>query len=88
MSRNVVVEYKGIDAATAGHAVYRASKFSVSAKANFGLWKARVSGGYQNSRSSRTYSMESTSDGLRISIPGAQIIGYYTRVVPKFPSMP
>lgn len=28
----------------------------------------------------------STADGLKIDIPGAQIIGYYCDVVPKFPN--
>jgi hypothetical protein len=31
--------------------------------------------------------MESTSDGLRVSIPGAQIIGYYIQVMPEFPAI-
>ena len=26
-----------------------------------------------------------TANGLKIKIPGAQLIGYYTRVLPKFP---
>ena len=29
--------------------------------------------------------MESSSNGLRVSIPGAQIIGYYIQVIPEFP---
>ena len=85
LSRNVNIEFVGVTAAQSARAVRTASSTSYSFGGGFGFWKARVSGGSSRSSSHRTFSTESTSNGLRISIPGAQIIGYYTQVMPKFP---
>jgi hypothetical protein len=85
LSRNVNVEFLEISAAQAARAVRTSSSSSFSVSGGFGFWKASVSGGRSSSSSHRTFSAESSSNGLRISIPGAQIIGYYTQVMPKFP---
>ena len=85
MSRNVVIEYKGISASQSAHAVHVATSTSFSVSGGFSFWSASASGSFSNSRSSRTFQAESSSDGLRITIPGAQIIGYYTQVLPEFP---
>ena len=89
LSRNINLEFKGISASQSVHAVHTASSTSYSFGGSYGcgFWSASasVSGSHQSSRSMKTFSAESTSDGLRISIPGAQIVGYYTQVVPKFP---
>lgn len=85
LSRNINLEFVGISAAQSAHAVRVASSTSYSASGGFGFWRGSVSGGTRSSSTTRTFSAESTSDGLRISIPGAQIIGYYTQVMPKFP---
>ena len=85
LSRNINIEFKGISASRAAHAVHVATSTSFSASGGFGFWSASVSGSFSNSRAQRTFSAESTSDGLRVSIPGAQIIGYYTQVLPEFP---
>jgi hypothetical protein len=85
LSRNINIEFKGISASRAAHAIHVATSTSFRASGGFGFWKASVSGSFSNSRSQRTFSAEATSDGLRISVPGAQIIGYYTQVLPEFP---
>lgn len=85
LSRNINVEFLEISAAQSAHAVRTASSSSYSLSGGFGFWKASISGGHSSVRSQRTFKAESTSDGLRITIPGAQIIGYYTQVMPKFP---
>jgi hypothetical protein len=85
LSRNINLEFLGISAAQSARAVHRASSYSFSARGGWGPWSASVSGGKSRSNYHRTFSAESTSDGLRISIPGAQIIGYYIQVMPKFP---
>ena len=85
LSRNVNLEFRGISASQSARAVHRFSSYSYSARGGFGPWSARVSGGKTKSSSHRTFKMESTSNGLRVSIPGAQVIGYYTQVMPKFP---
>ena len=85
LSRNINIEFKGISASRSAHAVHVSTSTSFSASGGFGFWSASVSGSFSNSRSQRTFSAESSSDGLRITIPGAQIIGYYTQVLPEFP---
>ena len=85
LSRNVNIEFLEISAAQAARAVRTSSSSSFSVSGRFGFWKGGVSGGRRSSTSHRTFSAESSSNGLRISIPGAQIIGYYTHVMPKFP---
>ena len=85
LSRNVNIEFKDISASQSAHAVRVSTSNSFSVGGSFGFWGGSVSGSFRSSRSERTFSAESSSDGLRISIPGAQIIGYYTQVLPKFP---
>ena len=85
LSRNVNIEFRDISASSAAHAVRSATSASFSASGGFAFWSASSSGGFSNSRYQRTFSSESASDGLRITIPGAQIIGYYTQVMPEFP---
>ena len=90
LSRNVEIVFRGISASQSSHALHVATraKFNLKGSRGFGFWRARgkISGKYSSSNSTRTFSAESTSDGLRITIPGAQIIGYYTKVLPQFPS--
>lgn len=81
LSRNVEVEFTTSDASTSAHAVRVASSASVSG--GIGPWRASFS--YSGGRSRRTMNFASTSTGLRVTIPGAQVIGYYTQVVPRFP---
>ena len=81
LSRNVEVEFTTSDASTSTHAVRVASSASVSG--GIGPWRASFS--YSGGRSHRTMNFASTSTGLRVTIPGAQVIGYYTQVVPRFP---
>ena len=76
------VEFSTRDASTSTHAVRVASSGSISG--GVGFWSA--SGSYSYGRYQRTMQFESTATGLRVSIPGAQIIGYYTQVVPPFPN--
>ncbi|CAI8035380.1 hypothetical protein GBAR_LOCUS19863 [Geodia barretti] len=87
LSRNINVEFRGISASRSARAVRTASSSRFSARVGFGPWGGSVSGGKSQSSYHRTYSMESTSDGLRVSIPGAQIIGYYIQVMPEFPAI-
>ena len=81
LSRNVEVEFTTSDASTSTHAVRVASSASVSG--GIGPWRASVS--YSGGHSRRTMNFASTATGLRVTIPGAQVIGYYTQVVPHFP---
>ncbi len=81
LSRNIQFEFKGITADVAAHAVSISHRASLSG--GWGPFRASYSYGY--GKQERTYNAEATSNGLRITIPGAQIIGYVTQVVPEFP---
>lgn len=76
------MEFGGLDAKTKQKAL--TSSFGVSSKGSFGPisfgGSTSTSGSYSNMQAS------STADGLKIDIPGAQLIGYYCDVVPKFPN--
>lgn len=81
LSRNVVLDFSNTDIRHAARAVR--SSYSASASGGFGFWSASFS--FNHGRSHSTARFEQTSTGLRVSIPGAQVIGYYTQIVPKFP---
>ena len=83
LSRNVVLEFSGIDIQQSTSAIRESYSSSASASGGFGLWSASFS--FNHGRSHSTARMESTATGLRVSVPGAQVIGYYTQIVPKFP---
>ncbi len=57
--------------------------YSASLSGGFAFWSASFA--FNHGRSHSTSRMETTATGVRVSIPGAQVIGYYTQVVPKFP---
>lgn len=82
LSRNVELEFKTKDASVAAHAV--SVSHQASASGGFGPWRASFS--YSYGRKERTFNAEASSSGVRITIPGAQVIGYITQVMPKFPS--
>ncbi len=82
LARNVQLEFKGITADVAAHAVSVSHRASVSG----GWGPFRGSFSYSYGRRERTFSAEASSNGLRITIPGAQVIGYITQVMPKFPA--
>ena len=81
LSRNVTLDFKVDSASTSARAVSVGHSTSVSGR--YGPWRASFS--YNYGKRERSFRTESTSDGLRITIPGAQVIGYFTQVTPKFP---
>ena len=44
-----------------------------------------LSSKFSNSNQKASFQASSTATGLKIKVPGTQLIGYYTEVVPKFP---
>ena len=69
-------------------AVYQAIQQSSSQSGGLsvgGFWV--ISGGHSSAagRSSSSAKVESSDNGLRITIPGVMIIGYYTQNIPLFP---
>lgn len=81
LARNVEVEFSIADASVSARAVRQSTSIGVSGRVAF--WSASFSTSFGHSE--RTMSVESSATGLRVSIPGAQVIGYYTQVVPLFP---
>ena len=70
------------------HTSYAAS--SSSSSSGWGCFSFASRSDYSSSYSAqRSYSASfqasSSASGLKIAIPGVQVIGYYTRVVDKFP---
>ena len=75
------MNFRGAESNTTRHALSESS----SARLQGGYGPFNVGGSFSYGRKSSNLKVSSLSDGLQISIPGAQIIGYYTSVLPKFP---
>ena len=85
LARNVSIEFRELSSSAVYHAVQQSSSFSAGFSVG-GFWGsagASASGSWGNSESSAK--VESTDTGLRITMPGVSIIGYYTQNVPLFP---
>ena len=81
MAKEVTLEFSGLDASTKTSAL--SSSVGVAAKGNYGPFTFGGSTSTAGSHSSMKAS--STANGLKVEIPGAQLIGYYCDIVPKFP---
>ena len=89
LAKDVTMEFSGLDAKTKQSAL--STSFGLSSKGNFGPFSfgsGPVKLGLSPSMSTSSNNMRAsaTADGLKIELPGAQIIGYYCDVVPKFPN--
>lgn len=84
LAKDVSLTFRGLNSSHSRHAVQLSTTGSFYA--GFGPFVASSSFSYAHASSHlRVYSV---SNGLHIDIPGAQIIGYYTSVLPKFPKVP
>ena len=82
LARNVKLQFSGLDS----RSVSKAMQMVAGGSFNTGLplvfdFSATV--GIQRTKQSVT--ADCTANGMIIHIPGAQIIGYYTQVMPEFP---
>ena len=84
LAKDLSLKFRGADSNTTSHAVQMSA--SAHLKGSYGPFSASASFSYGHQSSNLKVS--SLSDGLQIDIPGAQIIGYYTSVLPKFPNEP
>ena len=75
------MEFSGIDNSAQGSALKTSASAQMSG--HFGPFSASSSFNYGHSKVKM--SAETTADGLKIRIPGAQVIGYYTTILPCFP---
>lgn len=84
LARDIELEFSKINSQTLQETV---STFShTSAHASFLCFSASFSSSSSNYKSRS--SVHRTANGMKIKMPGAQIIGYYTQILPKFPSSP
>ena len=81
LARDIEMEFSNINRKTFRETVSCMSKNSVSCNSQFLFFSATKS-----SSSSSTSKVHRTANGMKIQIPGAQVIGYYTQKLPKFPA--
>ena len=82
LAKDVSMTFRGLETSSNSHAM----KLSVSGKLSIGWGPFTLgSGSLSSGKTSSSMKVSSQSDGLHIDVPGAQIIGYYTSVLPKFP---
>ena len=81
LARNIKLQFSGVDSKSANHM----TQLSVGVKFSASYRMFTVSGAVGVNKLKQSMTVDRTSDGMIISIPGAQIIGYYTTVLPKFP---
>ena len=81
LAKDVSLEFRGVDSSVQSRALQESASAHMSG--NYGPFSASASFNYGKSESHMQ--AESTADGLRIKIPGAQLIGYYVTVLPCFP---
>lgn len=81
LAKDISMTFRGVDSSTTSHALQTSASGSMSG--SYGPFSA--SGSFSYGHKSSSLKVSSNSDGLQINIPGAQIIGYYTSLLAKFP---
>lgn len=82
LAKDVKMQFSGVDSATASHAIQQSAAGSLS----FSLGPFKAKGSFSAGHKSSSLKVSTSANSLQIEVPGAQIIGYYTSVLPKFPS--
>ena len=82
LSREVELEFSNVNRRTFRDTVSMFTRHS--AYASFFCFSSSFSSTRSNYRSRS--SVHRTANGMTIKMPGAQVIGYYTQVLPKFPA--
>ena len=81
LARNLSMEFSSTDSSSTSSFIAE----SLSVNTGVSVGPLSISASYMRSTQEATFQAESTSSGLRIGVPGVQMIGYYTDIVPKFP---
>ena len=81
LGRNINLEFHGLDQKHVSNALRVTTGVDVSGWYKGIMLQASV--GVE--RTKERVVADRTTNGLRITIPGAQIMGYYTNVLPQFP---
>ena len=82
LARDIELEFSNVDRSAFRNTVSSFTRFS--SHVNFFCFSASYSSTRSNYNSKS--SVHRTSNGMVIKIPGAQVIGYYTQKLPKFPA--
>ena len=81
LAHNVKLQFSGLDSSSVSHAMQMMAGGSFSASYNMFSMSASVGVGKEKQR----VTADTTANGMIINIPGAQVIGFYTQVMPQFP---
>ena len=81
LAKDVSMRFRGVSNNATSHALQESASGTFSG----GFGPFSVSSSFSYGHVSTKVHVSAQSNGLQIDIPGAQIIGYYTSVLPKFP---
>ena len=87
MARNVRLQYAGLDFNTVSKSMQVMVGIQTGGGPGYGLMGNMFGGGVGVNVGKKSMSAHRTANGMVIEIPGAQIIGYYTQVMPQFPKV-
>lgn len=81
LARNIQLEFDGLDYATSSYYMSQITKSSGGG----GFLFFHVHHSETKTKQVSHVQTSKTASGMKIKIPGAQLIGYYTETLPKFP---
>ena len=81
IAKDLKLEFSGMDSAS----VSRGMQFAATAKFSGTYNMVNLNAAVGVNKNTQSLTADRTSTGMIITVPGAQIIGYYTNVLPKFP---
>lgn len=81
LARNIELDFSGLDLATSNYFMSEITRSSSGG----GFLFFHVHHSETKSKQVSHVQASKTASGLNIKIPGAQLIGYYTETLPKFP---
>lgn len=82
LAKDITMTFRGIKTSATSHAVHQSASGMLAG--SYGPFSASSSSSFGGDSSNLRVS--SRSDGLHMEIPGAQVIGYYTSVMDRFPN--
>ena len=82
LCRNLTLEFSNV----AKESTYSFVATSLETSLSVGYGPFSLSASYSRSSQKSSFEASATATGLRIRVPGVQMIGYYTEVTPKFPN--
>ncbi len=81
LARSIEINFSGLDSSTSNYYMSKVTKSS----GNGGFLFFRVQHSETKTKQVSHVVASKSASGMRIKIPGAQVIGYYTQTLPKFP---